>query len=147
MKTFGSLITGLKGTIAIPWRSFASVPALILFWLQLRRLTAALDDLFNAWRAGDLPPQQSAAAEPAPAPVRTPVADRPRPVRQAAVPPRPRIPHSAAARAESAPRSAIVLPQAVYLPLRPLRLKSAAFPRQSMSRKKATFPVEGRIAY
>ena len=63
MNPFGRLLTELKGTIAERmWGTCAQ----ILLWLQLRRLTTALDQLFTAWRDGTLPPQPAPAPPPAP---------------------------------------------------------------------------------
>ncbi len=74
MNIFGRILTELKGTITTnAWEKCASVPALILFWWHLRRLTAALDSLFAAWRAGTLPlPAQPAISAAQPAPDRPP---------------------------------------------------------------------------
>ncbi len=68
MNAWARLLTSLHGTVA-------TTASKILFWLTLRRLTAALDELFTAWRNGELPPLPQpapAAAESAPAP-RAPV--------------------------------------------------------------------------
>ncbi len=65
MNRFGRLLTELKGTIAErTW----SACALILLWLQLKRLTTALDTLFTAWRNGELPAPPPAAQAPEPVP-------------------------------------------------------------------------------
>ncbi len=76
MESLKQLLTELKGTIASPWRSFASLPARLLLWLQLRQLVTALDSLFTAWREGSLPPlsQPATPAVPARAAASAPVA-------------------------------------------------------------------------
>ncbi len=112
MNVWAHLLSELKITLArTPFRDW---PALILVWLQLRHLTACLDDLFTAWRAGTLPPQPAAtdAASARPTPSAQPqksraASPRPHPVRLR------RMPHpiapaakpGARARASRAPRA------------------------------------------
>ncbi len=68
MDIWARLLSELKITLGrTPFRDW---PAMILLWLQLRRLTTALDTLFTAWREGSLPAQPQPAppvADPAPA--------------------------------------------------------------------------------
>ncbi len=101
MNIIARTLSTLKGPIAAGvWETCA----LILFWLQVRRLTAALDDLFNAWRAGTLPMPPQPAAIPVPARVVTPTAKLPR----ARTAPRritPRMPTTRPAQAPKAPRA------------------------------------------
>ncbi len=117
MNTFTRILTGMKGVSAArAWQTCACMPAMILFWFQLRKLTAALDALFNAWRSGTLPantprPQpQAAAASPAQDTPQIPAAVLPRaeaaPSRITGAKPRqPRTPVTGAA-AQPAPRRA-----------------------------------------
>ena len=123
MKTFTQLLNGLKGTLLQnAWRNIAALPALILFWLSMKRLADSLDLLFTAWRSGTLP-----VAPAAPAP---PVTSSPRPHRpgrsrtpRAPSPPTARTPPSREpATAPARPRrpkrapAATALPWAVFAP-------------------------------
>ena len=49
MNAWDRLLTSLHGTLA-------TTASKILFWLTFRRLVTALDELFTAWRNGELPP-------------------------------------------------------------------------------------------
>ncbi len=137
MNTWAHIFSGLKGTLATPWRSFASVPALILFWLQLRRLTTALDTLFTAWRDGTLPPPPAA---PAARPASNQDAPRPRtPSSRPKSAPRARQPRAAAPRRERrAPRAPAPMPHPVTLPLllRAPVTTRATFPRPRKRRRR-----------
>ncbi len=103
MNTFTHTLTALKGTSAErAWRSCVRVPVMILLWLELRQLFAALDALFNAWRDGSLvlPPPPNP-----PLPIPQPTLAPPR---QCAASPRAASPRRTRARAAqpSAPRAA-----------------------------------------
>ncbi len=93
------IASGLIRTLAARVRhTGSSVSEAILFWLQIRQLTEALDGLFSAWRSGDLPPlPQPAILEATPAPARAPCA--------AAVRPRP-----SGAQRHNTPRASITRP-------------------------------------
>ncbi len=65
MNAWDRLLTSLHGTVA-------TTASKILLWLQIRQLLSALDDLFNAWRAGELPSLPPVPAPLQVEPVRTP---------------------------------------------------------------------------
>ncbi len=112
MIVFGRTLPDLKTIIAtVASRDWAAIPALILFWLQLRRLTTCLDEMFAAWRSGALPPQPTQPLAPATSPI-PPAATRPRAVsRHAAMPRRrTRAPRPAQARSTGAARPRQVWP-------------------------------------
>ncbi len=138
MNTWARIISELKIANATTlWRACASVPAMLLFWFQLRRLATALDSLFTAWKAGALPP-------PASAPVPSSAIPAPTPRVRAAHPkstPRSRKPGKVASRRERPALRAIAPvppPQTLPLLLCAPVLARCTFPRLRKRRRRKT---------
>ncbi len=148
MNIFTRTLTELKGPTATParhwraaWETCASIPALILVWLHLRRLSAVLEEMFNAWRRGDLPPApqpQPARRDPAPEPSPRTAAPRPNSA------PRPRAKRPRRTPAPPKPKAGRIPPPCLAAPATRPRARS---PDHNQTRffQKSSFAVSGDV--
>ncbi len=126
MNTSPSPLPFLKGLSASrAWGNCVHFSALLLLWLQLRRLLGTLDQMFTAWRNGELPPPP-----PVPAPVPTPARPRAARPHTARTPRAPRrvTPRTPAPRLRTPRTPWPPVPQPHPTPYPPPRLRLAGIP-------------------
>jgi hypothetical protein len=140
-EAFTSIISMILGLLrAQGLRGLIHLPALWLLSRQLRRMAEEFCQLFDAWKAGTLPPVPAPAPWPTPQPRSAAPAQSPAPPPASARPAAPRIrrPRSQPARAQLAHAGARARPRAaVWPPSTPIPLPSPrGLVRTSVSQKR-----------